>query len=128
MQAGHGLGCAVARQVDAAGFGQALESGGDIDAVAVDPRPVVNDVSRVDADAEQHAAILRDAGIALRHGLLHPHRAFDRPHGAWELGQEPVPGGVDDLAAELPNHRQHDSLMPFDLMDRCGLVLHMSRE
>src|SRR3546814_15017562 len=46
-------------QADAAGLGQALQAGRDVDAVAVDIVVLVDDVAEVDADAEADALGLR---------------------------------------------------------------------
>ena len=95
------------RQTDAAGFSDALEPRRDIDAVAEDVVHADDDVADIDADAKQNPLLGRiadrepvDAALELHGG---PHR-IDR---AGELGEEAVPGILDDAAAVLDDHRQH---------------------
>jgi hypothetical protein len=89
-------------------------------------RPLVgllNDVADVDADAELNPPVLRQAGVALDHGVLH----FDgRTHGvdhAPELNNASVAGalddaavmrrdcGIDEVAAEAPKARERAVLV-----------------
>jgi hypothetical protein len=48
----------LAGDADAAGLRDPFEPRRDVDAVAIDPGLVVDDVTQVDADAEAHAARL----------------------------------------------------------------------
>ena len=112
----------LARDADAARLGDALQACGDVDAVAVDARLVVDDIAEVDADAELHPTICFDGGVALGHRLLDGDRALDRVHDAGELGEDAVAGRVDDAAAVLGDHRQHDRLMRLEVADGTRLV------
>src|SRR5204863_335910 len=95
----------LAGDADTARFRDALEPSRDIDAVAVDPGLVVDDVTQVDADAEPHAARLGHPLVACRHDGLDLDRALGRVDHARELGQDAVPRGVDDAAAVAANQR-----------------------
>src|SRR4029434_10617148 len=60
----------LTRYADAARLGDALEPGGDVDPVAIDPRYVVDQLAQSDTDPEQHAPVLRYLGIAACHRHL----------------------------------------------------------
>ena len=63
-------------EADRAGLSDALQSRGDVDAVAHQIAVRLFDhVAEMDADAELNPAILRDAGVALDHAGLHLDRA-----------------------------------------------------
>src|SRR5215467_12820541 len=57
----------LSRDADSAGLRDRLQPRGDIDAIAVDARRVVDHVAEVEADAEQHAPCRLHARIALSH-------------------------------------------------------------
>jgi hypothetical protein len=61
----------------------------DVDAVPLDARLVVDDVTQVDADAEEHPALLRHVGVARGHDGLDRSRALRRAHHAREFGEDP---------------------------------------
>jgi AraC family transcriptional regulator, regulatory protein of adaptative response / methylated-DNA-[protein]-cysteine methyltransferase len=72
------------------------------------------------------AASLQDEYLppegALCHLGLDGDRALDRVHHAGEFGENAVAGSVDDAPAELAYHREHDRLMPLEIMHRACLV------
>src|SRR3546814_12230386 len=71
-------------QADAAGLGQALQAGRDVDAVAVDIVVLVDDVAEVDADAEADALGLWAILFPLGHALLdQPRTLEDRKRAEW---------------------------------------------
>jgi len=43
-------------------------------------------------------------------------------HDAAELGEDAVAGGVDDATAVLPDHWQHDRLVPLQVAHGAGFV------
>src|SRR4030095_6952335 len=61
-----------------------------MDVVALDDH-----VAEVDADAEFHSTIGRQAGVALGFSPLHPHRTAHGIDHAVKLYQEPVAHGLD---------------------------------
>jgi hypothetical protein len=65
-----------------------LQPGRDVDAVAVHPPVVVDDVAEVDADAKAHAPMLGHGLIACAHHGLDLARAFGGTDDAG-LGEEP---------------------------------------
>src|ERR1700693_3133969 len=56
-----------ARDADATGLRNAFEARGDIDAIAENVVAFDEHVAEIDADAEKHALVLAEAGIAFRH-------------------------------------------------------------
>src|SRR5207237_6740218 len=86
-----------AGEADVAAAGQAFQPRGDIDALAVEPLPLDNDVTEVDADTEPHPPAGRQLSIA---GL---ERALDLDGGV---------DGVDDarkLRQDVVARRVHDA-------------------
>ena len=94
-----------AADADAARARQRLEAGGDVDAVAIDVLPVLDDVAEIDADAKLDPPVGRLLGVAQRHLALHVDGAAHRVDDAGELDQQPVAGDPDDAAAVLLDHR-----------------------
>src|SRR3990170_7466276 len=88
-------------------FSEPFEPGRDVDAGAVDPGLVVDDVPEVDADAEQHPAMLGHLLVARRHHALDLDRARGRADHAGKLGEDAIAGRVDDAAA-IPAHQRQD--------------------
>ena len=71
IEPGPHLPVGVLRQTDRARLGDPLQSGGDIDAVAHQVAvALLDDVAKVNADAEFDLAIARHAGVALDHRVL----------------------------------------------------------
>ncbi|MGY3156261.1 hypothetical protein ACVW0V_005401 [Bradyrhizobium elkanii] len=94
-----------AGNADAAGLGQRLQAGRDVDAVAEDVGTVNDHVAKIDADAKLHPARRRDVGVALRHPALNLGRAQHRIDDAMKFDQQAVAGGLDDAAAILGDGR-----------------------
>ena len=94
------------RQADAAGFGNALEPGCDVDAVAEDVVLANDDVADMDADAEQNPLVGRLADREPVDPALELHRGPHRIDRAGKLREEAVAGVLDDAAAMLGDHRQ----------------------
>ena len=96
------------RQADTARPGQRLDAGGDVHAVAEQVARLDHDVADMDADAELEPAVGRELVVGLGEPLLRRHGALDGIHGAGELGQQAVAGGVGDPTAmagdELGQH------------------------
>ena len=89
----------VLRKTNCARLGDALEPGGDIDAVAHQVAvALLDDVADVNPDAEFDSPILRHAGVALDHRVLQLDRASDRIDDAAEFNDAPVTGALDDAA------------------------------
>ena len=81
---------------DAAGFGQAFETRGNVHAIAEQVVLLGDHVAEVDPDAEIDALVRRDAGVALGHGALDRQRAVEGIDHARELGQQAVAHQLDD--------------------------------
>src|ERR1700733_5077960 len=80
----------LARNADAAAFGDAFETGGNIDAVAIDGVAFEDDVADVHADAKRHLAVALSASIARGHRPLNFSSATDAFDGAGEFRKQPV--------------------------------------
>src|SRR3984885_2086582 len=110
------------RNADAGWLRGRLEPRRDIDPVAVSSRSVVNDVAKVDADAQQHSTIDGNVEIALGDDLLNRDGAFHRAHGARELRHDSIARDVYDRAAVLRDERQDDRLVRFEVAHRLFFV------
>ena len=84
------------RHANASGLSEPLETGRNVDAVAVNCIGLANDVADMDADAELDAALRRHVGVARGHAALNIHRTTYGIHHADELNDHPVAGGIDD--------------------------------
>ncbi len=114
---------------DPARFGQALEAGRHVHAVAVDVLALDDDLAEIDADAEVDLAVVRDTGVARGHRLLNLDGRLDGLGDAVELGQESVAGGLDDAAAVFLDLRVDEFVAQrLEADQSAGLVdLHQSR-
>ena len=105
----------VLGEADRAGLGDAFQSCGDIDAVAHQIAVTLfDDIPEVNANAEDDASVLRQAGVALDHGVLHFDGAAHGVDHAAEFDQSSIAGAlydttvmhgdrrVDEIAAERP--------------------------
>ena len=107
------------READRAGARDALQSRGDIHAVAHQVAvALLDDIAQMDANAKLDALFWRHASIALDHALLHFDGAAHRVHNAAELDNGPIAGalnyaamvhnvqGINEIAADRPKPRQ----------------------
>ena len=83
------------------GSRQAFETGGDIDAFAVEIVAIDAYVAEIDADAEFHTPVRLGARVVLGHVVLNFHGAPYRVHGARKLDQDAIAHGFDDPPAAL---------------------------
>ena len=106
-------------KTDRAWLGDALQPRGDVDTVAHQVAvALLDDVAKVDADAELDATLRRKAAVALDHAVLHfdctthgvDHAAeLDEAAVARALDDAPLmhgDGGIDQIATEAPQARQ----------------------
>ena len=107
----------VVGQADAAGLGNSLHSGGDVDAVAEDIVVVKDDIADVNADAEFDPPVRRDIGVLFGHRALDLDRAARPVHDARELGEQPVARGLDD-APVMGGNPGIDNFLPDRLEPR----------
>src|ERR1043166_9625745 len=82
----------VIGDADPAGLCNALESRGNIDAIAEDVVVIDDDVADMDADADFDAAVRPDIRVLSRHAVLDFDRAARSIHGAGKLHQQAVAG------------------------------------
>jgi hypothetical protein len=92
-----GLPVRVARQADAAGFGQALQAGRDVDAIAMNVLALNDHVAHINADAEL------ERFVPLAHTSLPDQCAGYRVHDATELNQNSVTHQLDHTAMMVGN-------------------------
>ena len=83
----------------------------------------MNDISEIDADPEQHAAMLGHVLVARSHENLDLDRTLRRADHARKLGEDTVTSRVDDTATVTAHDRQDHGLMCFEVADGGGLVL-----
>ena len=95
----------LAGNADAARVGKLLETGRDVDTVAMPIRALHDHFAEVDSNANIDALILRLAGVSLRHSSLDIDRALNRVDDAAELGQKAIAHELEDAAAMLRYRR-----------------------
>ena len=100
----------IARDADAAGLGQLLQSRGNVHAVAIDVVVLDDDVADVDADPEHDAPVVGLIGLALGDARPGSRGAFDRVDHASELDQRTIAGELDDAAVMLGDLRLDEVL------------------
>lgn len=99
----------LVREQHAAGFGQRLDAGGDVDAVAVEGAVLGDQVAGVDAEAEAHPPVLVQVRLpAAGERLLQADIAGDGGLGVVEDRDQAVAGGAGDGAAVLAEQRIED--------------------
>jgi hypothetical protein len=94
-----------ARDADAAGLRQCLQSRRDVDAVAVDVVAIGDDIAEVDPDAKRDAFVLGRRSVAVDHRALDLGGTSDCIEDAQEFHQHAVAGGLDDAPVMLPDFR-----------------------
>jgi hypothetical protein len=101
---------------------EGLQPGGDVDAVAVDPRVVVDDIAEIDADPKAHASVLGHGLIAGGHDSLDLDRAFGGTDDAGKFSEDAITGGVDDPTSVAGDQRQDHALMRLEVAHGGRLV------
>ena len=94
----HGAGHA-----DRARLGKLLETRSDVHAIAEHVAVLMDDVAKVDTNAEQDPTVGRMLPLPLGHGGLQINRGTDRGHGAVEFDDQAIPGRLDDVPAVTPD-------------------------
>ncbi len=112
----------VARDADAAGLGQLLHPVGDIHAVAEQVAALGHDIADIDADAELQPLGLGHRLVAPADLLLDLDGAERRFHGAGELGDHAVAGGVEHAPAMGRYHAVDDLAVAAQRRQRSLLV------
>jgi len=114
------MGCT--RQADAAWLSGSLQTGAQIDAVAVDLAPILNHVTQIDADADGDPLIGCDIDITVGQRSLDCGSGIDRQHHAGEGRQHGITGitqhcaaGLADLCSDVIKHG-HDTAMGTNLV------------
>src|SRR5258705_11073361 len=95
----------VIGHADAAGLRDAFQPRRDIHAVAQDVVAIDQHVTQIDADAKQHAYLLRHIPVALSHEILDYDGAIDGGNNRRELQEHTVPGRLDDSATVVGHDR-----------------------
>jgi hypothetical protein len=94
-----------AGDADAAGVGQAFETGSQIHPVTKDVAILDNDVTLMDADAKFDAPFGGDIAVAFPHRALYLDRTTHGIDDAGEFDQHPVAGGLYDAPTMFGNFR-----------------------
>jgi hypothetical protein len=94
----HGTGDA-----DAPDLGEALEPGGDIDAVTEQIAVALDHITDGDADAKRHLPARRIGHVAGSQGFLDIDRAAHRIDCAWKFREHGIARGVEDASARPGN-------------------------
>ncbi len=109
-------------------LGEALQPRGHVDPGPEESPVLCPDLAQVNADPELHPAVLGQQLVAPAERVLHLHRAVHGPHSARELGQEVVPGEVDQPPPLLAELKLHLSAVGRHGADGGGFVLrHQAR-
>jgi hypothetical protein len=104
--------------------GNALDSGRNVDPVAVDVVFLNDNVAEIDTDAKFYAFFNRQVGIALTHPPLDLGGAGDRVHHARKLDEHAIAGQLHDAALVLGYLRIEDlAAMCHERSKRPRLVL-----
>ena len=112
----------VLREADRAGRGDALQPGGDVDAIAHQIAvALLDDVAQMNADAKLDALVECDARVALDHGVLHFEGAAHRVDDAAKLDDAAVAGALDD-AAMVHGDRRIDQIAAQRAQSRQGSI------
>jgi hypothetical protein len=80
---------------DPARFRDGFETGGNVDPVAVNVLALDDNVTEMDADAEQQLSVFGRVAFSPRGGALDVYGALDRIDDTAELDQEPIAHGFD---------------------------------
>jgi hypothetical protein len=113
----------TSRYCDASWVGQRLQSGRDIDTIAIDPPLIRNDLTLIDADAKLEPALGIYGNVALGDHRLKSDRAANGPHGAGKLGKKAISCRVENLSHMVRHKRQNGRIVALKSMDRALFVL-----
>ena len=91
----------IVGDADAARLSNSLQPRRDVDAVTKDIVFIDDDVADMNADAEFDPEFLRNTGVLFGHAALDLDGTASCVHGAGELDQHAVSGGLDDVSAML---------------------------
>ena len=119
-----GMSMHVLGDVGASRFGDLLEPGGDIHAVAINVVAAGDNVTDIDADPETDLSVFGNVRVALFHGVLDVKRKQHRIDDAGKLHQRAVTGQLDDAAVKLVRLGLDEFLLDrFELSKRALFVL-----
>ena len=102
--------------MDSPGYGDAtfgrfrLQPGRDVHTIAVKIAVVDDDISQMQANAEDYATIFGLVTVGLKNGLLELDGGLEGVNGARELGQGPVAGEFDQ-ATTMTCQRRLEALL-----------------
>ena len=88
-----------AADIDAAGFGQTLQTRGDRDTIAIDDVTIGDNVAEIDPDAKLYPAIEGHCRGVCRHFALDLDSALDGIDDAAKLDEKPIAHRAYDTAA-----------------------------
>src|SRR5262249_2404187 len=109
---------------DSAGLGQRLQTGCEVDAIAIKVAALDDDVTEIDADAQHDALVVRLADPGLGHPFLQLDGAANRIDRAGELDQHAVTHHLDNPTVVSRDKRtQNVASTNFERRQRADLVL-----
>src|SRR6478672_1664547 len=117
----------ICGEVDPSRFTFGLHSCSHIHAITKDVITINDYIANINAYAEDDAgttvSVSSTGVVAIRHRLLHSHRAVHGIDGAGELQQHPVTRGLDDATVVRGNRRINQlAPMRFQCLQRSDLV------
>ncbi len=99
------------RYTDASPFGETLHTGGNVDPIAVDSSPLLNDIAKVNTDPKFHPAVVRKISVSGFEFSLNFNRSLDCIDHTRKLSQDVVAGRIyHSTAMLLYEHRHHFSV------------------
>jgi hypothetical protein len=121
------LAVSVIRDAYATGLRQSLQARRHIHAVAEDVPPIEDDVANIDADPELDAFLIWHLSITLGHPALDIKSAAHCVYYAAKLGQQPVPGVLDDPTTVFRNLRIDKNAKMGLKLDMRALFVHTGK-
>ena len=101
----------------------AFQPRGDLDAIAHQIAVTIfDDIPEVNANAEDHASVLRQAGVALDHGVLHFDGAAHGVDHAAEFDESSIAGALYDTTV-MHGDRRVDQIAAQPSKPRQGSIL-----
>jgi hypothetical protein len=88
-------------------FGQPLQPGRDVDAIAQEITTSDHHVADMDPNPEAQGTFWDHTRVQISQGLLDLDRALNGVHSAGELGQDAIASGIGDFAPMLGNKPVH---------------------
>src|SRR5206468_5481769 len=96
------------RDAQASSLGQALQTGGNIDSIPIDPLPLYHHIPQVEAQAKLHSTVDRERCVPGCELPLDSDRTLHRIHHTDKLCQQVITREVHNATSVLLNEGGHD--------------------